>query len=74
MGKTLEQRMQQSSTDPASPGRVDHADADQLEVLTEPRIGDLGRQNLAGVVSRSHTTRRRRRLGLLFPMLSRVRS
>ncbi len=50
MGKTSKQDVHESSTDPLAPGSVDHADADEFEVSSEPILSDLRRQHLECVV------------------------
>lgn len=46
MGKTFEKDVHQTSADTSTPGSVEHADADQFEVSSQPRVGDVRCQHL----------------------------
>jgi RimJ/RimL family protein N-acetyltransferase len=50
MGKSFKKDVHESSADTPTPGSVDHADADQLEVSSQPSLSDLRLQHLERVV------------------------
>lgn len=50
MGKILKKYVHEGSTDSPTPGSVENPDADQLEVPSEPGLGDLAIQHLLRVI------------------------